>query len=298
MSDKWHVIFNSSGIGSWATAKRVAEQYGTDRLIHLFADTKIEDADNYRFLHEAAANVGGHLIKIQDGRSPFTLWRHERAIANNRTPFCSIELKQRISREFLETSQDDWRILSMSDRNRNKPKWQAFWANRHRSGYGKLNLTPENTVLYVGIDWSEVHRLPAIVSAWQPYTVVAPMAEAPYLDKQQMLAWAKAEGLTPPRMYSEGFPHSNCGGKCSRGGQAYWRHTLKVRPADFAEAEAEENAMRGYLGKDVAMLSITRNGIKKPYTLTELRHDVEAKGQIDLFDWGGACPCFTLPIPA
>lgn len=30
----------SSGVGSWAAAKRVAEKYGTDNLTLLFADTK------------------------------------------------------------------------------------------------------------------------------------------------------------------------------------------------------------------------------------------------------------------
>ena len=46
----------SSGISSWAAAKRYAEQKGTAGMVLLFADTGIEDEDNYRFLHEAASD--------------------------------------------------------------------------------------------------------------------------------------------------------------------------------------------------------------------------------------------------
>jgi hypothetical protein len=48
----------SGGIGSWAAAKRVAAEHGTDRLVLLFSDVKGqtmdphvgEDEDTYRFI--------------------------------------------------------------------------------------------------------------------------------------------------------------------------------------------------------------------------------------------------------
>lgn len=45
--------------------------HGTKALTLLFCDTKTEDADTYRFMREAAANVGGQLVEIADGR---TIW--------------------------------------------------------------------------------------------------------------------------------------------------------------------------------------------------------------------------------
>ena len=45
-----HIVMFSGGIASWATAKRIAEQHGTDELIMCFADTQMEDPDLYRFL--------------------------------------------------------------------------------------------------------------------------------------------------------------------------------------------------------------------------------------------------------
>ena len=64
----YHVVMYSGGIGSWAAAKRVAEQHGTDRLIMLFADTLQEDEDLYRFVIESCKNVGGRIKVLRDGR--------------------------------------------------------------------------------------------------------------------------------------------------------------------------------------------------------------------------------------
>lgn len=80
-----HIVMYSGGAGSWATAKRVAEQVGTEDLVLLFADTKMEDEDLYRFLHESAANVGGHLEVVVDGRTPSTRLK--------RRPFGSISAR-------------------------------------------------------------------------------------------------------------------------------------------------------------------------------------------------------------
>jgi len=73
-----HVVMFSGGAGSWATAKLVAERHGTDGLTLLFADTKIEDEDTYRFLHEAAANVGGELVVTAEGRTPWEVFKDRR----------------------------------------------------------------------------------------------------------------------------------------------------------------------------------------------------------------------------
>ncbi len=54
-----HVVMFSGGLASWAAAKRVAAENGTDALVLLFSDTLMEDEDLYRFLDQAAADVGG-----------------------------------------------------------------------------------------------------------------------------------------------------------------------------------------------------------------------------------------------
>jgi 3'-phosphoadenosine 5'-phosphosulfate sulfotransferase (PAPS reductase)/FAD synthetase len=73
-----HIVFFSSGKASWMAAKKVAEKFGTEHLWLVFADTRIEDPDNYRFLEDVAKNVGGKLIKLKDGRTPWDVFRQKK----------------------------------------------------------------------------------------------------------------------------------------------------------------------------------------------------------------------------
>jgi hypothetical protein len=247
-----HVVMFSSGIGSWLTAKRVAQQHGTDNLWLVFADVKGnsdsehlgEDGDNYRFLRDAHANVGGEVF------------HDDRFLDNSRLANCSKFLKQRPCREWLNT-----------------------------------NCTPEGTTVYIGIDWTELHRLPAIERAYLPYTAKAPLTEPPWLDKAQMLATARAEGLEPPRMYARNYPHANCGGFCVRAGQAQMRLLLLENRERYLFHEAKEQQLRDYLGKDVAVLRDRTEGQSVPLTLKRFRERQENGTLFDELDWGG-CGCF------
>src|SRR4051794_34291502 len=96
----------SSGAGSWAAARRVADQHGTDNLVLLFADVKGEDEDNYRFLHEAAADIGGELVVVSDGRTIWDVFKDDRFLGNTRLANCSKFLKQKPARDWLDANCD------------------------------------------------------------------------------------------------------------------------------------------------------------------------------------------------
>ena len=70
-----HIVMFSSGIGSWAAARRLVETVDPSDVTLLFADTLIEDEDNYRFLHEAASDIGAELVIVADGRTPIEAMR-------------------------------------------------------------------------------------------------------------------------------------------------------------------------------------------------------------------------------
>lgn len=269
-----HVVMFSGGIGSWGAAKRVAEVHGTDGLVLLFTDVKGasvdphigEDEDTYRFLRDAAANVGGRLwaqsgdgqglVILNEGRDIWQVFEDRKFLGNSRQANCSTELKQ-------------------------KPA--AAWVAEH---------CDESTVIHVGIDWTEEHRLPAVVRSYAPRTVTAPLCEAPYLTKKQVMAWAEAEGLTPPRLYGLGFSHNNCGGGCVRAGQGQFAHLLRVMPERFAVWEANEARMQRVLGRPVTILREQVNGAMLPLPLSELRRRAESQPSlIDPLDLGG-CGCF------
>lgn len=257
------VVMFSGGIGSWAAAKRVADKHGTDGLMLLFTDTLVEDPDLYRFLDDAAANVGAELIKIADGRTPFEVFRDERFLGNSRIDPCSKILKRNLA--------DKWLID---------------------------NCDPSDTICYVGIDWTEGHRFDdgegrglRPRKAAKGWRYEAPMMDAPFMMKGDMLKAAESMGLRPSRSYADGFSHDNCGGACCKAGQGQWALLLSKRRAKYLENEAGEEAMRALLGRDVAMMSETVGGVKRPLTLKTFRERIEAGAQVDLFAIGG-CGCF------
>jgi hypothetical protein len=262
-----HVVMFSGGIGSWMTAKRVAEKHGTADLVLLFADVKGnndnphlgEDGDTYRFIVDAHKNIGGELVFVEDGRDIWEVFKQDRFLGNSRLANCSKFLKQIPCRKYLDA-----------------------------------NFDPANTVVYVGIDWTETHRLPAIEKSYLPYRAESPLTEAPFLDKQQMIGLCKQEGVRPPRMYGKGYPHNNCGGFCVRAGHAQFRLLLQENPDRYRFHERKEQELREHLGKDVAILKDRSGGTAVPLTLRAFRERQES-GQEELFDpfdFGG-CGCFT-----
>jgi hypothetical protein len=254
-----HVVMYSGGIGSWAAAKRVIERHGTEDTILLFTDTKIEDEDLYRFLNETAIKLGVDLVWLEDGRDPWQVFKDVRWIGNSRIAQCSHLLKQKIAREWVEA-----------------------------------NFKPDEVTLYVGIDWTEIHRLPSIENNWKPYTIQAPMTESPYWDKHEMLKDLKRAGIRKPRLYDMGFTHNNCGGFCVRGGQGHFINLLQEKRDLYLYHETKELEMQNFLGRtDISILTRTVNGKEVTLTLRQLREEWDAGlgNQIDLLDIGG-CGCF------
>lgn len=260
-----HVVMFSGGIGSWAAAKRVAERYGSENLYLLFSDVKGnttnpdigEDEDTYRFIKESAVNVGGTLVTVADGRNIWEVFHDKKFLGNSRLANCSHELKQKPARKWLDE-----------------------------------NCDPETTIVYVGIDWSESHRLPAVERNYLPFKAEAPLTEPPFIDKKEMIALARSQGLRTPRLYDLGFAHNNCGGGCVRAGQAQFKKLLDLMPDRYAEWENQEKKIQDHLDRSVTILSETVRGERRSLSLTDLRKRSESQPSlIDLLDIGG-CGCF------
>lgn len=251
-----NVVMFSGGVGSWAAAKRIALERGVHGLVLLFADTCMEDEDLYRFLHDAAANVGGELVITRDGRTPWQVFKDERYVGNSRIDPCSKILKRK--------RLDDWR---------------------------NQNCDPGETELHVGLLMDEVHRLNKLRSRVGEWKYSAPMCRPELLTKDGVLRWCRSEGLRPPRLYKLGFPHNNCGGFCVKAGQAHFAHLLKMLPGRYKEHEEHERRAIKELGDDAAILRDRRGGETKPLTLEQLRKRHERQSDLfDLEEWGG-CGC-------
>ncbi|MEC3884844.1 hypothetical protein VKA52_14005 [Halobacillus sp. HZG1] len=338
-----HIIFYSGGLGSWATAKRVINRHGKDNVICLFTDTLIEDADLYRFLLETTAEMyninqsdlidktnnipetshetmearkkylkqlseetnkrNPNFIWLNDGRDPWDVFKDKRFLGNSLLANCSHELKQKMSEKWI-----------------------------------KEKFEPRECTLYLGIDWTEEHRIKAPKKNWLPYQVEFPMCEEPLWTKIDMAKLLEQTGIKRPMLYEQGFSHNNCGGFCVRAGQGHFAQLWETKPRLYKYHEEREKEMREFLNRDVTILSKTKtveewvqpklykideidpgselyeeiqnglleveNGevilpgyrkkksVKTPYTLSELRHELERGGeQVDMFDIGG-CGCF------
>ncbi len=64
------IVQMSGGIGSFAAATRIVEQYGTGDVLLLFADTLIEDEDLHRFLRDAVSYLNVPLVQVCDAAAP------------------------------------------------------------------------------------------------------------------------------------------------------------------------------------------------------------------------------------
>jgi hypothetical protein len=244
----------SGGVCSWAAAKRVVERHGKEGVVLLFADTKMEDEDLYRFLDEAAENVGAPLVKIEDGRTPWQVMSDQNVIGNSRIAPCTSVLKRRLLN-----------------------KWRD------------ANCDPATTTIHFGMGWDEEHRLHKVQKLTAPWQCSAPMCERPLMDKAGMFKWLKREGIKAPRLYAMGFPHNNCGGFCVKAGQAHFALLLRVMPERYAWHESQEESLRARVGNHSVLRD--RSGDKSsPVSLKEFRERIQAQGTFDAFDWGG-CGC-------
>lgn len=281
----------SSGISSWAAARRHVEENGLGGFVLLFADTFIECDDNYRFLIEAAAQIAGvsvpncayesipsltnirkrkeHLQRIAcevqeripilrwiwDGRTPWEVMQAVRMIGNTRVDPCSKLLKRDLLRKWLET-----------------------------------NCAPDSCSVLIGLSWEEMERLERVQERALPWVYRGPLAEKPWLSKKATLAWAESEGLRPPAMYDQGFAHANCGGFCIKAGQGSFKLLLEQHPERYSYHEAQELKLREILG-DHAILRDRRGGVTKPMSLEVFRKRLSKDGDdCEKFELGG-CGC-------
>jgi hypothetical protein len=255
-----HIVMYSGGVGSWIAARRVVE-WGF-RPVLLFADTKMEDPDLYRFLDEGAQKIGAELVKIAEGRNPWEVFFDVKLIGNTRADPCSFQLKRRLLRKWLEHHCD-----------------------------------ATDTWVHLGMDWTEDHRFERAKGYWEPWNVRAPLCEPPYLMPSEKWKILEEVGLEPPQLYKDGFAHNNCGGFCIKAGQAQFRRLYKKYPERYRfheSCENEFNARRAAEGKEeVSVLRDRRGGKTKPLTMQGFRREyLEAgsTGLVDGDDWGG-CGC-------
>lgn len=255
-----YIVNVSGGLTSYEALRRTIERYGKANTIAVFADTRIEDTDLYRFLDDIEQHLDIPITRLQDGRTVFEIWHDAKAITV-RTPGgggaapCSKILKK--------YQIDAW-----------------------------LKKQPVPYTLVFGMEWSEVKRMDRLVKRYDPIPCWFPLAEKPYVEKCDIATHLESVGIALPALYQDGFLHNNCGGGCVLAGQGHFALLYERRPETFAMWEREETRFRDTFGKNVAILKDqSGTGPMRPLPLSVFRGMMERGERIARDQWGG-CGCF------
>jgi len=251
-----YVVQFSGGVGSWASARRLVDNGHNVEL--LVACTNSESDDWWPFVQACQHDLDIPMTVLDnDGQTIWDVFRQARFLGNTRADVCSRVLKRDPLRAWLDT-----------------------------------NRNPATDAVVIGFDWTEQHRIDRAAAHWQPWKVVTPLADPPYVEKWALLADLERRGIKPPDLYGQGFPHSNCRGCCVKAGQAQWERVLRLRRDDYLHAEAEEENLRDELG-DVSILKDRTYNRSRPLSLRVFRERLESQPALfDGDDWG-ACSCMT-----
>ena len=231
-----YVVSLSGGIASAVAADRAIERYGRENVILWFADTSWEDEDLYRFLGDCMERWGDVLITHRDGRTPLQVAEDVKLIPNQKRAPCSRVLKQEPFLAFLRT-------------------------------------IPKPCTVLLGLDWREMHRHQRPKEAYEAVegvTVDFPLLWPPLTDQYATIV--ESWGVRIPRLYTMGFPHNNCGGRCVRQGRAEWLRLRGTMPERFEEVRdwEEEQRAKGGARAKYAIQRDRRGGEYKPMTLAQL----------------------------
>lgn len=313
-----HIVFFSGGKASFTVAHLVKERYPDDNILLYFTDTKWEDEDLYRFIHEASDKLELTLLKHAHGVNPMELMYEQKVVYNSRIGNCSKILKMKVSDDYLRKGKE--------------PKEVEWYNEQHL----KSDNYRDNPTLYFGIGWEESHRVGAIRNNWEPFKVEMPLVDE-VINNDEIL---ELYNIQQPRLYDLGFTHNNCKGRCVKAGQGHFKNLKEKLPDTFDELRKQEFYMQRYVSyyheikgfdfldddektiyldaldksykpyfdgkidkpktfvlpgmrmQKYSFMKKQTDGEVNPYTIRDLNIDIEENGhQLDMFDVGG-CGCF------
>ena len=221
------VVGFSGGITSARCVEWALANYPREDVVLLFHDTKEEDADTYRFLHEVATHFDMPVTEQSDGRSVSEVFEDEHAIANNRMAFCS---------RILKAEQRDVYFAPIKD---------------VRPVVNILGLTK--------VEWQRIQRT-AMRAEHAGYTCRYPCVEMGW-TKQDCIDWAISIGIQPPAIY-EWSEHANCVG-CVRGGRAYWKAVDANRPDVYETRMAQEDKFGFTIINGISLRELRNTPLKR-----------------------------------
>ena len=198
------------------------------------------------------------MIRLKDGRDPWSVFVDKKYIGNSRTAHCSAVLKTDLIQRNLD-----------------------------------MFAAPTDPIV-IGFSYDEDERQNRAIKRWQPRPVRSLIAEHKLSGGAVEQLVCVKYGIRKPRLYDMGFVHNNCGGMCVRGGQGQFALLLDKRPALYAKHEQRNEWAKREIGPTAGgFIRVQRDGDIEYLDLKEFRERVQSGALIPARYEMGACGCFT-----
>lgn len=276
-----HIVSFSSGMGSFAEAESCVDKFGKENVVLLFADTLIEDEDNYRFLQEATTYLDCELVKLCYGKTPWELFEKQKFVANSRVDSCSRVLKRELLNKYIgKTYGIDVEVPILDYK---KEPLVNIYGKSLTSTVRHLDAE-----VHLGIDFSEHHRLTRVQNNMRPWVYRSTLVEEGRIIPKD---YSEKFGIEKPRLYKMGFGHANCGGFCVKAGLGHFKTLYEVMPERYKEHEDIEISLANKCNTK-PFLKKTINNVTNYITMRQYREEYleVGKAEEDTFDIGG-CGC-------
>ena len=263
MDEKAQRIVNvSGGMASAVALFRTIERYGRDGTLAVFADTRSEDADTYRFLDDVERVAQIPITRLSDGRD---IW----AVFFQSALFTTLQGGCKAS----------WELKKMP---------LAAFTEEH-GDY-------ETTTILVGFGPDETNRMDLLTAAMRPWRVDFPLAWGGYSHRCDLMEELRSRGIEPPRIYARGYPHNNCAGACILAGIKQWSGLLRDYRELYLSSEEKEQRflteLRARGRTEITILKDRRGGSVENLSLRQLREEIESGEREPTDSWRATtCSC-------
>lgn len=202
------VVWFSNGAASAVAAYETLRRYGDRCDVRIVNNPVVEeDSDNLRFARDVERWLGvpivSHVNPAFPSGSAVEVWEKRKAMSFPLGAPCTIELKKRARQHYEANNKVDWHVLGFT----------ADEKKRHE----RFILTERSNVL------------PVLIEAG--------------LSKQDCADILVQNGISLPRVYSEGYPNANCIGCVKATSPTYWNLVRQTRPEVFLERAAQSRRL-------------------------------------------------------
>jgi 3'-phosphoadenosine 5'-phosphosulfate sulfotransferase (PAPS reductase)/FAD synthetase len=200
-------VWFSNGAASAVALKLAVDAFGAQNVRAVNNPVIEEDGDNLRFQKDVSDWCGIEIEQAVNPRFPdgsaVQVWWERRAMSFPHGAPCTVHLKKEARQHWENTNHVDWHVF-------------GFTAEERKRHDSFVRSERENV-------------LPILIDAG--------------LTKQDCTDILLANGIAPPRIYSEGYPNANCIGCVKATSPTYWNLVRETRPKVFADRAAQSRAL-------------------------------------------------------